>query len=139
MGTTETSVDLMWAAPENSGQIESYIIYRDGSEVGRVPYSQRTFIDDNLKPDTSYRYTVKALDAKGQHSASSNAHNARTKASQGGEYRGWKLNDSYSAGEIIRHTGALWQCLAKHRAYMESWAPGGSDGFTLWKPHGRKR
>ncbi|MBO9548384.1 lytic polysaccharide monooxygenase [Pseudomonas sp.] len=140
MGTTETSVDLMWAAPENGAPVDGYIIYRDGNEVGRVPSLQRTFTDDNLKPDTSYRYTVKAFDAEGQLSPSSNVHSARTKPGEGGgEYRDWKLKDSYSTGEIVRHDQLLWQCLTSHTAHVESWAPGAADGFTLWKEYVRRR
>ncbi|MGJ7547256.1 lytic polysaccharide monooxygenase [Pseudomonas alloputida] len=140
MGTTETSVDLMWAAPENGAPVDGYAIYRDGNEVGRVPSTQRKFTDDNLKPDTSYRYTVKAFDAKGQLSASSNVHSARTKPGEdGGEYRDWKLKDIYSTNEIVRHDQSLWRCLASHTAHVESWAPGAADGFTLWEKHVRRR
>ena len=140
MGTTETSVDLMWAHPANSAAIVGYFIYRDGNQVGCVPVTQRTFTDDNLTPDSSYRYTVKAFDAEHRLSASSNVHNARTKPSEGGgEYEDWKLNDIYTTGQIVRHNQSLWQCLASHTALVESWAPGAADGFTLWKAYGRKR
>lgn len=140
MGTTETSVDLMWTAPANSASVAGYYIYRDGNQVGCVPVTQRTFTDDNLKPDTLYRYTVKAFDDEYRLSASSNVHPARTNPSEGGgEYEEWKLKGSYTASQIVRHNQSLWQCLATHIAHVESWAPGAADGFTLWKAYGGKR
>ncbi len=140
MGTTETSVDLMWTAPANSASVAGYYIYRDGNQVGCVPVTQRTFTDDNLKPDTLYRYTVKAFDDEYRLSASSNVHPARTNPSEGGgEYEEWELKGSYTASQIVRHNHSLWQCLATHIAHVESWAPGAADGFTLWKAYGGKR
>jgi len=133
-------VDLRWTAAQSGGPIDGFIIYRDGNEVGRVPASQRTFTDDNLTPDTRYRYTVKAFDAQGQLSASSNVHDAHTKPKEdGGDYRDWKLKDSYTTGEVVRHNQTLWQCLASHTAHVESWAPGAADGFTLWKEYVGRR
>lgn len=140
VGTTETSVDLRWTAAQSGEPIDGFVIYRDGNHVGRVPATQLTFIDDNLTPNTRYRYTVKAFDAQGRLSPSSNVHDAHTKPKEdGGEYSKWELGGRYSTDQIVRHEQRLWRCLANHIAYELSWAPGAADGFTLWREFGRRR
>lgn len=133
MGVSASTVDLMWGAPGSTTLLNGYIIYRDGHEVQRVEAARLTWRDSELAADTTYRYFVTALRTNGQESVPSNVHAVHTEG--GSEYPAWQLNATYKTGDIVSHNRLLWQCLAGHTAYVESWAPGASDGFTLWKKH----
>ncbi|SFS02769.1 fibronectin type III domain-containing protein [Anaeromicropila populeti] len=56
------SVQLSWAAATDNEMVTGYIIYRNGTEVART--SVTYFKDMSLKPNTTYRYTIYAFDAK---------------------------------------------------------------------------
>lgn len=66
-----TSASLSWTASTDNVGVTGYEIYRDGVKVGT---SQSTsYTDTGLTPETTYSYTVKALDAAGNVSAASAA------------------------------------------------------------------
>lgn len=67
VGVTETSVDLSWTASTDDEQLAGYVVRRDGVIVGSP--STNSFSDSGLAPDTSYDYTVQAIDASGNGSA----------------------------------------------------------------------
>jgi len=132
MGETEKTVSLMWNASISIVPLDAYIIYRDGRDIHRVPYTMLEWVDQDVMPDTSYRYYVTAINNKQQESVPSNVICVHTDSNGGSEYPDWKLNTLYEVGDIVRDGGKLWRCLAKHTSYDPSWAPSGSDGFTLW-------
>jgi Fibronectin type III domain len=66
-GTTTTTVSLSWTAPAAGFYpISFYNIYRNGVNIGMA--SGLTFTDSGLNPDTSYLYSVQAIDTHGNHS-----------------------------------------------------------------------
>lgn len=64
-----TSVNLTWGASTDNkpGDIQ-YKVMRNGIPVGTV--SALTYLDNNLKPDTDYQYSVSAVDVAGNVSQS---------------------------------------------------------------------
>ena len=65
-------VDLSWTSATDNRGVTNYEIYRDGllrATTGNVS----SFSDTTVEPQTTYEYTVKALDAAGNRSVESNA------------------------------------------------------------------
>jgi len=133
MGETPTAISLMWGESVGSSPIRWYYITRDGKDIQAVPGNLTSYVDDGLTPDTEYSYSVRAEDLTGNTSPDSNVLTKRTKPEGGGQYRPWVLGEFYQANEKVSHNGKDWLALVSHTAHVESWAPGASDGFTLWK------
>ena len=70
--TTVDSVSLSWTA---SATASSYIVYRNGAQVGTP--QDANFVDTGLVPETTYSYTVRAVNGRGA-SADSAAVSATT-------------------------------------------------------------
>jgi hypothetical protein len=62
-GVTGTSVSLVWQPPASGSKPASYQILRDGAVTGTATIPSAMSV--GLKPSTTYRYTVRALDAAG--------------------------------------------------------------------------
>ncbi|MFB7158507.1 lytic polysaccharide monooxygenase [Lysinibacillus sp. NPDC056232] len=60
---TSNSAELKWNPSTDNVGVKEYQVFRDGKVVGNVPGT--TFTDKNLKANTKYTYTVKAVDAAG--------------------------------------------------------------------------
>jgi chitodextrinase len=73
-----SQVNLTWTASTDDVGVTSYEIDRDGSPVGTS--STVSFTDTSVQPSTTYTYTVVALDAAGNRSASSNSATVTTGA-----------------------------------------------------------
>jgi hypothetical protein len=61
-----TRVIIRWSASSDDIAVEGYRVLRDGVQTGIT--SQTEYADQNLIPDTSYVYTVKAYDGAGEES-----------------------------------------------------------------------
>ncbi|WP_231505161.1 glycosyl hydrolase [Cellulomonas sp. URHE0023] len=68
-GTTSTSTNLAWSASTDAVGVTGYEVLRAGAVVGTV--SGTTYAATGLSPSTAYGFTVRALDAAGNRSASS--------------------------------------------------------------------
>jgi fibronectin type 3 domain-containing protein len=64
-------VDLAWQPAHDDFDVTSYRIYRDGAVLTTVPGSASRYADTTAAPQTSYSYTVRALDAAGNVSPAS--------------------------------------------------------------------
>lgn len=58
---TATSVRVSWTPSKGGATIDHYLILRDGTQVGSVPASQDSYLDQGLAPGTTHRYKVIAL------------------------------------------------------------------------------
>ena len=76
--TNSKSMYLTWSMPYCSGELEGYIVYRDGKEIARV--KDCGYYDDELETGTKYRYEVQAYGADGYLSAKSKAVSAAPQA-----------------------------------------------------------
>jgi hypothetical protein len=59
---SSSSVSISWK--DNSNAVDSFKIFRDGLFVSFVKKGTTSYIDKNLKPNTTYKYTLKATDNK---------------------------------------------------------------------------
>ena len=64
MGTTTSSVDLMWSPSDDNIGVDHYDIYREteGSMKKIATSNTTSYMDKNLLPNTTYKYVVKAVD-----------------------------------------------------------------------------
>ncbi|MGH2978711.1 MAG: DUF7594 domain-containing protein [Solirubrobacterales bacterium] len=72
-------VDLSWTPATDNRGVTSYEIYRDG-QLHATTGNVTSFSDTTVSPQTTYEYTVKALDAAANRSPASNAADATTPA-----------------------------------------------------------
>jgi chitodextrinase len=75
---TMTSITLSWAVSTDNLAVQSYRLYRNGTQVG-APTST-SYTDANLAVNTTYSYTVAAYDAAGNGSAQSASTSVKTLA-----------------------------------------------------------
>ena len=131
MGTTSSSVSLMWGRSSHTQGIKQYDIYRNGSLIGST---EKTMFDDmNLTANTTYTYTVKAISTSNEVSDASNILTVTTdKSEEGGsevEGRQWVLGtftspQLYTKNEKVVYQGKLYVTLQTHVNYGDStWAP----------------
>ena len=73
---TETSASLSWTASTDNIAVTGYDVYQDGSLLASV--TTTSYAVNGLAASTTYSYTVRAKDAAGNVSASSNAVNVTT-------------------------------------------------------------
>jgi chitodextrinase len=83
VGSSATSLTLLWNAASDNVAVTSYTIYRDGVQIGTT--AELVFVDTGLTPGGSHSYTVKATDAAGNLSAASSTLTAATSASYAGD------------------------------------------------------
>jgi chitodextrinase len=77
-GTTQTTTNLSWTASTDNVGVTGYNIYQNGSQIGTA--ATTSYNVTGLTAATTYSFTVKATDAAGNLSASSNAVSITTSA-----------------------------------------------------------
>ncbi len=75
-----TQINLTWSASTDNVAVTGYRVFRGAAQVGTP--TGTTYSDTGLTAATAYSYTVKATDAAGNLSVSSNTANATTQAAQ---------------------------------------------------------
>lgn len=75
---TSAQIDLDWSASTDNVAVTGYRIRRDGVVIATVP--DTSFSNTGLTPETTYSYTVAAVDEAGNESAESDAAEATTPA-----------------------------------------------------------
>ena len=75
-GTTTTTASLAWNASTDDVGVTGYQVSRGSTIVGNV--TGLTFTDSGLTANTTYSYTVRALDASGKQSGAAGPVNATT-------------------------------------------------------------
>ncbi len=78
--TTSTGTQLRWSAPAPATDIQAYRVYQDGNEIAQVPQENHTVT--NLEPETTYAFTVSAVDGSGDESPQSDAVSVTTLVEQ---------------------------------------------------------
>ncbi len=71
------SVSIRWEASTDNVKVTAYNVYRNGKFISQV--AKTSFKDENVKPNTSYKYQVKAIDVAGNESGASNSLSVKTK------------------------------------------------------------
>ena len=79
---TAYTAKLSWNASTDNVGVTGYNIYKDSTLVGSTNGITLTYALTGLTPNTTYTYTVRAVDAAGNESANSNAVSFKTSAPQ---------------------------------------------------------
>ena len=70
MAYDDSSITAIWSKPSDYSNVVSYNVYQNGSLAGNT---KNLFYNiTGLEPNSPYSLTVKAVDASGEESASSN-------------------------------------------------------------------
>jgi hypothetical protein len=67
-----TKVTLSWEPSTDNHAVAGYQVFRDGTRIADLSAVFNSWMDDAVKPGTTYRYTVKARDIAGNLSPDSN-------------------------------------------------------------------
>ncbi|AWM13243.1 secretion protein [Flavobacterium sediminis] len=78
-GTTQTTTNLSWTASTDNVGVTGYNVYQNGSQIGTTT-TATSYSVTGLTASTTYSFTVKAKDAAGNISASSNTVSVTTSA-----------------------------------------------------------
>ncbi|HYE82113.1 MAG TPA: fibronectin type III domain-containing protein [Clostridia bacterium] len=76
VNATHTAISLSWAASKDDKSVKGYQVYRDGKKITSA--SKTTYTNTRLVPGRTYTYAVRAYDAAGNISESSNVITAST-------------------------------------------------------------
>ena len=125
MGETVSSIDLMWGASTDAVGVVGYRVYRDGQLVRST--SATSLMDTGLAAATTYRYTVRAVDAAGNVSVDSNVLTKSTKAAitptpmptptptpTSTPSGTWDSRAAYAAGAVVTHNGVTYRAVQSH-------------------------
>lgn len=119
------SIELSWNKNSDNEGVTSYKIYRNNKLIGETTNSE--FTDSDLIPDTTYLYTVTAINSIGESDASPILE-VKTKPDTG-EVE-WQEGMEYNIGDKVTYKGHTYICLQAHTSISE-WAP--DLATTLWE------
>ncbi|MFC1740999.1 fibronectin type III domain-containing protein [Nanoarchaeota archaeon] len=80
---TDSSIKISWVAPANETEIYKYLVYRSDVPDGPIAYAESTvtdYEDQNVSSQTTYTYTVSAIDDAGNEGAKSSPFSVTTGA-----------------------------------------------------------
>lgn len=128
MGTpTSSSVALMWNASTDNVGVTGYKVYRGATLVTTVSSSTTSYTVTGLSANTSYSFTVRAVDAAGNESAASNSVSATTAAPS--TVQPWAAGVAYTVGTLVSYNGSTYECRQSHTS-LTGWEP--SNVPALW-------
>lgn len=127
-GKTGNSVTLAWNASSDNIGVTNYDVYQDGVRVLGVDGTTSSATVNGLLPNTSYNFTVKAKDAAGNVSSTSNSINITTSATSTGS--SWEAYHYYAVNDVVTYAGQTYKCLIAHTS-QPNWLP--SILPTMWQ------
>lgn len=132
MGTTDTSVDLMWTGSTGPAPVTHYTVLRatgSGQPVEVGTTSDVRYLDEGLRPGTTYRYTVVAHDATGASSAS-DPFSVTTEQGDGPAHPAWDPFAAYQVGDRVTHDGVVYEAVQSYQGHGD---PGWIHALSLWR------
>lgn len=130
MGTTDSSVELMWKKATHTIGIKEYQVYRDGKKISST--NKTAYTDETVASNTTYRYTIKAVSVSGNVSEASEVFQVTTKdaVEEIPADNAWVVGTftnpvEYKVGQVVSHKGKTYKTINGHLNYGdENWAPG---------------
>lgn len=131
MGTTASSVDLMWSPSDDNIGVDHYDIYREteGSLKKIATSNTTSYMDKNLLPNTTYKYVVRAVDVAGNESVQSDIFTITTKT-ESVLYEEWDAKKAYEKGDRVLHEGKVYEAV---QSYQGNGDPNWIYALSLWK------
>ncbi|MFD0587373.1 lytic polysaccharide monooxygenase [Paenibacillus sp. GCM10027627] len=122
------SVTLKWNASTDANGIAGYRIYTGGNVVANVPGTATQWNVSGLSSNTSYTFTVRAVDPSTNESGNSNAVTVTT--GQGTTAAPWAPNTVYALNTLVSYNGLTYKCTFAHTSLV-GWQPGAAA--ALWQ------
>ncbi|GKU78832.1 lytic polysaccharide monooxygenase [Paenibacillus sp. L3-i20] len=123
-----TSLTLMWNPSTDAAGIAGYRIYSGSTVVATVTGTATSRYITGLTPNTSYTYTVRAIDPSSNESGNSNAVTVTT--AQVSAATPWAANTAYAVNALVSYNGVTYKCLQPHTS-LTGWEP--STTAALWQ------
>lgn len=125
---SSTSVSLSWNASTDNVGVTGYQVYNGSTLVTTVTGTTATI--SNLTPDTSYTFTVRAVDATGNISQPSNSITVTTDSdSTTPPETDWDTYVNYSVGDEVTYHDVTYVCQIAHTS-LPGWEP--ANVPALW-------
>lgn len=131
MGTTASSVDLMWSPSDDNVGVDHYDIYREiEGTMKKIATSNTTsYMDKNLLANSTYKFTVKAVDVAGNESVQSNIFTITTKT-ESASSEAWDAKKAYKKGDRVLYEGKVYEAVQNHQGNGD---PNWIYALSLWK------
>jgi chitin-binding protein len=132
MGTTPTSVDLMWIESTGPAPITHYTVLRStggGQPVEVATTESDRHLDEGLRPSTTYEYTVVAHDATGASSAST-PFSVTTEQGDAPQHPVWDSFAAYTVGDRVTYDGLVYEAVQSYQGHGD---PGWIHALSLWR------
>ena len=115
--TGSNSVALNWEAATDDVAVTGYRIDRDGVTLTTLA-AATSYTDTTVTPETTFTYTVRARDAHGNWSASSEPSSAHTPAADSGPI----FEDDFEGGNLAKWKSVNGLLLQQAEVYAGTWA-----------------
>ncbi|MFF2880175.1 lytic polysaccharide monooxygenase [Bacillus toyonensis] len=131
MGTTASSVDLMWSPSDDNVGVDHYDIYREiEGTMKKIATSNTTsYMDNNLLANKTYKYVVKAVDLAGNESVQSDIFTITTKT-ESVSYGEWDAKKAYKKGDRVLYEGKVYEAVQNHQGNGD---PNWIYALSLWR------
>ncbi|MEW9578822.1 lytic polysaccharide monooxygenase [Bacillus toyonensis] len=131
MGTTASSVDLMWSPSDDNIGVDHYDIYREiEGTMKKIATSNTTsYMDNNLLANKTYKYVVKAVDVAGNESVQSDIFTITTKT-ESVSYGEWDAKKAYKKGDRVLYEGKVYEAVQNHQGNGD---PNWIYALSLWR------
>jgi len=131
MGTTASSVDLMWSPSDDNVGVDHYDIYREiEGTMKKIATSNTTsYMDNNLLANKTYKYVVKAVDVAGNESVQSDIFTITTKT-ENVSYGEWDAKKAYKKGDRVLYEGKVYEAVQNHQGNGD---PNWIYALSLWR------
>ena len=142
---TSSSITLTWSHNDPAGGADGFAILRNGSKIGEVGATQRTFTDNGASPATTYTYSIRAkysLDNIDGDSASQSTpaapptqpQNLNTQVLSSTSIRlTWSDSQGETSNDVWMWNGSSWTKLSVEAANVTSYTANGLEsGRTYW-------
>ncbi|PEO66440.1 chitin-binding protein [Bacillus toyonensis] len=131
MGTTASSVDLMWSPSDDNVGVDHYDIYREiEGTMKKIATSNTTsYMDNNLLANKTYKYVVKAVDVAGNESVQSDIFTITTKT-ESVSYGEWDAKKAYKKGDRVLYEGKVYEAVQNHQGNGD---PNWIYTLSLWR------
>lgn len=120
----KTSIEIGWNPSTSVIGIKEYEVYRNNNLVGKT--SGLSYVDSGLTPNTSYTYSIRAVDTADNKSALSSPLTVKTLPDNGSTYPVWSPDKVYNGGDRVQYKGVDYEA----RWWTKGEQPGTSD---VWK------
>ncbi|QJC53972.1 chitin-binding protein [Paenibacillus albicereus] len=130
--TTSNSISIMWTASTDNVGVTAYRVYNGSTLVATLSGSVTDYTIAGLSTDTSYTFTVRAVDAAGNVSAAATVTGktavGTTNPNPGAQ--AWAPGIAYKVGDLVTYGGKTYSCRQPHTS-LAGWEPATTPALWL--------